>query len=253
MARLPRLVLPGHAHLVVQPTRPGAGAFAHEADRRALLDALREGLALHQVLLHAWALHPDELRLVLTPPQAQSLARLMQHLGRRFVAAHHSRHGGRGGLWSGRYRCAALQDGSPVLEAMAWVEGSHPARAAGMPDEGIPAGATADPLPAVDVLQACSASQRMGQTGNMPLNDPPAFWSLGNTPFDRETAWRRRLSAGLPSPAVRRLEQALRGGWVVGNAEFAAQAAATSGRAAAPRPRGRPRHSTHRLPGTPVA
>ena len=42
MARLPRLVLPGHAHLVVQRAQGARPVFADESDRRRYLDTLRE-------------------------------------------------------------------------------------------------------------------------------------------------------------------------------------------------------------------
>jgi len=216
MARLPRLVLPGHAHLVVQRTLPGLSAFVDDTDHQTWRAALQEGLQRHAVQLHAWSAQPAQVGLVLTPPDAGALAQLMQHLGRRCVAAYRRRHGGQGTVWDGRYRCAVLSPGAPVLDAMRWVEA---AAAAG---------------------GASSAPHHLGSRADRLLTDPPAYWALGNTPFEREHAWRRLLAAGLAPARSAQLEQALRGGWAVGDAGFAALAAA-AGRPAAPRPRGRPR------------
>jgi putative transposase len=217
MARLPRLVLPGQPHLVVQRALAGRPAFVDAQDRRAYADALREGLAAQAVRLHAYALTAAEVRLVLTPPDAAALARLMQHLGRRYVSAYNRRHGGQGTLWAGRFGCAALQAGEPCLDAMLWVDGTCE-----------DAGAT-------------SAARHVGSGADPLLTDPPAYWALGNTPFEREGAYRERLAAGLAPARADELRRAVVGGWVVGSADFAAQAAATAGRPAQPRPRGRPR------------
>ena len=60
MARLPRAVLPGQAHLVVQRALAGRPAFVDRIDRQTYLGALREALVVEQVQLHAYALAADE-------------------------------------------------------------------------------------------------------------------------------------------------------------------------------------------------
>ncbi len=216
MARLPRLVLPGQAHLVQQRALPGRTAFADAVDRQAALAALREGLASGGVQLHAYALTADELRLVLTPAEPAALSRLMQQLGRRFVSHWNRRHGGRGTLWDGRFRCAPLQAEAACLDALLWTDGAS------------------------DEPGSTSAGRHSGARADPWLSDPPAYWALGNTPFEREGAYRRCLLAGLPTERAQALRRALNGGWAVGDAEFLDWAAAQAGRPAAPRPRGRP-------------
>lgn len=72
----------------------------------------------------------------------------------------------------------------------------------------------------------------------------PETWALGNTPFDREAAYRALLLAGLPQAETDALRQAALGGWAAGSAAFVATVAQTAARPAAPRARGRPRRST---------
>jgi putative transposase len=189
--------------------------WADDTDLQTWQRALHEGLVLHGLQLHAWALTPTEARLLLTPADARGPARLVQHLGRRYVAAYRRRHGGHGTVWDGRFRCAVLEPGATVLEAMRWVE------------------AAAD--------GPSSAAHHLGQAADRRLTDPPAYWLLGNTPFEREGAWQQLLQAGLPAARAQRFEQALRGGWAVGSEAFVAQAAGLAHRPVAPRPRGRPR------------
>jgi putative transposase len=216
MARLPRLVLPGHAHLAILQAPEERAAFVDAIDRQAFLEALREAVANERVQLHAYALLPREARLLLTPPTPAALARLMQGVGRKYVSAYNRRHQRSGSLWGGRYRCAAVESGAPCLDALLWLDG-----------------ASAEP-------GVTSASHHVGDRRDAMLVDPPAYWALGNTPFEREAQYRSRLAQGLPEERVTALRQATRGGWVVGSPAFAAVASAETGRAARPRPRGRP-------------
>lgn len=219
MARLPRLVIPGCPHLVIQRTVDRRAVVADEVDRIRLLEVLRAGTVSERVQLHAWALAENELRMVATPADPQSLKRLMQTLGRRYVATHYNpRHGRSGSLWEGRFRACVVEPGEPLLEAMAWVE------LAGV------------------VSGAGSATHHSGHDPDSLICEPPAYWSLGNTPFEREAIWRDRLARGIPEHQAARIEHAARGGWAFGSAAFI-QSAAASGRPATPRAPGRPRRT----------
>lgn len=216
MARLPRLALPGHAHWIIQRGIGGRAAFEDDTDRLAYLAALREAAALEQVRLHAYALQPSAVHLLARPSTAAGLSRMMQAVGRRYVSAHHRRHGGSGTLWDGRFRCAVVEPGRTLIDVLCLIDVF---------------GAAAD-----QGSHAC----RMGGVVDALLSDPPEYWALGNTPFDRQGAWRQRISDGLPAQRATELLAAAGGGWVVGSAAFAALVGEASARPAAPRPRGRP-------------
>ncbi len=219
MARLPRLVIPGCPHLVIQRTVDRRAVVVDEVDQIRLLEVLRMGTVSEGVQLHAWALAEHELRMVATPADPQSLKRLMQTLGRRYVATHYNRrHGRSGSLWEGRFRACVVEPGEPLLEAMAWVE---------------LAGARSG---------TSSAAHHCGHEPDSLISEPPAYWKLGNTPFEREAIWRSRLGRGISERKATQIEHAARGGWAFGSAAFI-QTAATSGRPAAPRTPGRPRRA----------
>ncbi len=217
MARLARLSLPGHLHWLTQRGHGGCTVFSDDADRALYAGLLREAAAGEQVRLHALSLAGSEVQLLATPPQPQSLSRMMQALGRRYVSAHHRRHGGSGTLWDGRFRCAVVEPGTTLLDALCLID--NLALAHGAP----------------------WADARRGAGLQSLLVDPPDYWQLGNTPFERQAAWQRRLQVGLSDSRVQALVSAARGGWVVGSPGFAAQVAAQASRRAVPRPRGRPR------------
>jgi putative transposase len=220
MARLPRLALPGHAHWIVQRGTSGRPVFADDEDRRSFLTALREAAALEQVRIHAYALADNEVHLLARPATAQGLSRMMQALGRRYVSAHHRRHGGSGTLWDGRFRCAVVEPGSTLLEVLRLIDGLAPA-----PGQG-------------------TLAHRSGGVVDPLVVDPPEFWTLGNTPFDRQLAWGAAVGEGLAPARAEALLRAAQGGWVCGSPAFAALVAEATGRPAAPRPRGRPARST---------
>jgi len=220
VARLSRLSLAGHAHWLMQRGLNGQPVFHDDIDRDSYLAALREAAAAHQVRLLGFALADDAVHLVVNPGTAEGPSRLMQAVGRRYVSAHHRRHGGAGTLWDGRFRCAVVEHGAPLLAVLSLVDSLAPAPG------------------------HSSAGHRAGRTERrVPLTDPPELWTLGNTPFERESAWRRRLEEGLPAPQQRSLLDAVRGNWVVGSAAFAQALAETASRPTRPRPRGRPRRN----------
>lgn len=226
MGRLPRLGIAGWPHLVVQRVHDGQLLARDDQDRQAILEALKEASRQHGLSIHAYCLAPDHLHLLATPANADSLSLVMQALGRRYVAAYNRRHGRSGGLWSGRYRATVLEPAQYLLDAMVFVE-SHACRAAEV--DGVEGDAWS------------SVRHHLGMRTDPLVADHALFWGLGNTPFEREAAWRRRLESGLSATQLRTLAQAMRSGWALMPEPLAAKLALTAGRRLTPKPRGRPR------------
>lgn len=217
MARRARSAVGGVAHLVVLQAQAGRTVFHDEVDRAAFMHALQESMS--DVAVHGYGLGPDQVRLLLRPATPQALSRAMQALGRRFVAALHRRHGGTGSPWAGRFRAALIEPGDWTLWALRHVE------QASAPEGGF-----------------SSAAHRLGAPLSLAgrPTDPPELWSLGNTPFEREIAWRRLLEEPLPHAVLQRLEAGCRAGGAVGSPVFVAAMADTLGRPLTPGRRGRP-------------
>lgn len=238
MARLPRLVVAGQAHCVVQPGLAARPVFVDGTDRDHYVATLLAAAAAENCQVHAWALLDDEVRLVVTPATAPALARLVQAVGRRYVSAYHRRHGSSGTLWSGRFRSAVLEPGTAVLDALRWVDGAGMGSGVerGQAGEGSNEGATGTFNPG-----RTSAGQRGSALARLGLVDPPEVWALGNTPFEREAAYSALLAAGLPRSREQWLRKAVMGGWAAGSAPFAADLGAVLDRPTRPRNAGRPR------------
>ena len=234
MARLPRLYAPQIPQLVqAEFARPLAAVSdptpSAELDR--LLEWLQRDAREHKVAVHAWLLLNDRITLLATPPDAESLSRVIQSLGRRMATQ--MRHGR---VFAGRYRSALVEPGIWVLPAMVWLD-SLPVQ-----------------LHYVDKAESWPWSSAAAHTGTHPagpaglptgagalLSDHIDYWQDGNTPFAREANYRERMQRGVSAAQIRRIEQALFGQWALGEAAFLARLSTSATRRPTPAARGRPR------------
>lgn len=227
MARLPRLYAPGipqlvHARFLFPLSeRAASGTLVLDDLQKWLLD----GLARHGVMLHAWTLTDEGMLLLATPNDAQGLSRLVQMVGRNLATTLR-----RGPVFSGRYRSTLVEPGTWVIPAMIWLE-SWVAREKGASDS--------------EIWPWSSAGYHTGAfMGYSPaLSDHADFWSSGNTPFDRQAAYKYRFTEGLSSGQLQQIEQALHGQWALGSTGFVDQLCQVASRRPVQGRRGRPRKS----------
>ena len=229
MARLPRLVVAGQVHHLVQRGHSAMPVFVDDEDRRAYLAALHDALRGHAVELHAYALLDNQVQLLLRPPSAPALSRMMQALGRRYVAQFNRRHGRSGTIWEGRFRAGVVQAGAHTQQGLLLVDGLMARR-----------GLAVSPA----TSRWSSAPHRLGLCRDPLVTDPPEFWRLGNTPFEREAAYAALLAQGLGDALALRIEHAAASGWALGSPQFLAEIEQQLGRPARPRAKGRPPRRT---------
>lgn len=225
MARQARLVIPGALHHLLQRGNNRQFVFIDDDDRRAYLDALREATRLHNVRVHGYALMPNHVHLLLTPQTEDGLARAMQNLGRRYVAAFNRRHQRSGTLWEGRFRTALIEAPAYFALLLRYVE-QHPLR------DGLAERAADYPW--------SSAAHHLGLRRDTLLSEHPAFWALGNTPFEREALHRQALATPLAPLELQRIRHAVHGGWPLLTEAGLAALAPTVDRPLRPRSPGRP-------------
>ncbi|MFZ4552918.1 MAG: transposase [Aquabacterium sp.] len=228
MARLPRLGLAAWPHLVVQRVHDGQQLARDDTDRQALITAMREAARLHGVTVHAYGVGAEHFVLLLTPGAEDAISLFMQAIGRRYVAAYNARHARQGGLWASRYRATVLDPARFLLDAMVFVE-----------TDGLRSGR----VQRVEDDLWSSARHHLGLCTDALIGDHALFWALGNTPFERDLAWRRRLEEGISAKLCEDMAQAVHKGWALMAPEVAHGLEASAGRRLTPRPRGRPRKS----------
>jgi putative transposase len=229
MARLKRLVVPRIPHHVSQRVVAGGVAFVDPADHQAFVAALRSCCVEHEVAVLAYALLEQQVQLMLMPQRAESLGRMMQSLTRQYVGPFNRKHARSGALWQSRFSSAPVQSTTQLLNCVVYLE-QAPQRA------GFQGAAFEYPW-----SSAChhAGLRSEGWLAAMPADS--AYWKLGNTPFERDAAYRRLLELALPAVAIQKIEATVLKGWALGSGEFLAEIGASTGRRPAPAPRGRPR------------
>jgi putative transposase len=226
MARLARLSLAGVAHLIVQRGIDGREIFRDAQDYERMLGDLRELSLQHHLELHAYVLMPNHLHLLATPATVEGVSRAMQSLGRRYVRWFNQRWARSGTLWEGRFRCTVLDAERHLIDCTRYIE-TNPQRA------GIVAAAAEYPW--------SSLAHHLGLRVDPLVTEHAAMWALGNTPFERQAAYRRLCETPLGEAEMARIRNAARGGWALGDAAFLNSLTELTKRRLAPRPAGRPR------------
>jgi putative transposase len=225
MARLPRLAVSGLPHHVIQRGNNRQVIFGDAADCERFLGALRELKVAHGVAVHAYVLMPNHVHLLMTPSEGPSISRLMQALGRQYVRWFNRRHGRTGTLWEGRFRASVIESDRYLLVCSRYIE-MNPVRA----------GLVGDPAQ----YRWSSYAHHAGLRPDLLIDEHPLIWSLGNTPFERQAAYRRLFDSPPADEEVREIRAAIQGGWAVGSAKFGDLVEGRGGRRSKPKPPGRP-------------
>lgn len=231
MARKPRRIIAGHPFHVIVRGNNRQAIFVDEDDRRSFKSILRDACAAHGLTVHAFVLMTNHVHLLATPSSPESLARVMQAVGRQYVRRFNNRHGRTGTLWEGRYRASMIQGDRHLLACQRYVE-MNPVRA----------GMVASP----EQYGWSSHRHHLGLAHDPLVSPHSVYWALGNTPFDREAAY-RALFESLPMVADAELTNCLLLGHPFADPDFLEALEVRTGQDLAPRRVGRPR----KAPGRP--
>lgn len=207
MARLPRLTVPGLPHHLIQRGNNRTPIFADRADFEFMQRLLTEQAREAGVAVHAYVLMDDHFHLLATPTREDSLARMMQGVGRRYVRYYNQRHGRSGTLWEGRYRSAVLQADHWLLPCMAYLD-LNPVRA----------GRVEQP----QEWPWSSYRHYVGATTDKMVSPHSLIWTLGNTPFAREQGYAQRVEPGVTGLQQQALVDSALHGWALGDEAFLA-------------------------------
>jgi putative transposase len=225
MARLPRLVVPHQPHHIIQRGHDKQLIFRDSADHAAFLEWLKEGAKRFKVAIHAYVLMPDHIHVLATPVDADGLARMMQWVGRYYVPYYNQKYERGGTLWQGRYRATVLDAERYLLLCSRYIE-LNPVR------NGLVAGAADYPW--------SSYMHHIGAKSDPLITDHRLYWALGNTPFDREIAYKLLAEQSLGSQEVEAITQATLKGWALGADDFKSGLEKQVSRRVSPAKRGRP-------------
>jgi putative transposase len=237
MARLARLYVPGLPQLLVQRGNNRQQVFCDDTDRAQFILCLRDATREHHVALHAYVMLPDHFHLVATPADEAGMSKALQALGRRYVRWFNQRHARTGTLWEGRYRSTVMDPDRYLLAATRYVE-RNPVRA------GLCTDAAA--------YRWSSARHHLGLTTDPMITDHAAFWALGNTPFERQAAYKALLDVDAQDAELQSIRTAMNQGWLLASGDMASAWWPMANRRPVARKRGRPTRGEASIDVSPI-
>jgi putative transposase len=127
MARLARVVIPGHPHHVTQRGNGRARTFFDDADYALYRDLLAAHCRAAAVEVWAWCLMPNHVHLILVPSDPDGLRRALAPVHRHYAGIIQARRKRTGHFWQGRFGAVAM-DESHLAAALRYVS-LNPVRA----------------------------------------------------------------------------------------------------------------------------
>lgn len=225
MARLPRLIIPSQPHYVLQRGNNRQPVFLDAADYTAFLGWLRSAAKLYKVAIHAYVLMPDQLHLLTTPADESGLGQMMQWIGRYYVPYFNQKYDRTGTLWQGRYKTSLIDAENYLLVCSRYIESAP---------------VLAGLVPAASAYAWSSLAHHVGALADPLITEHGLYWALGNTPFDREAAYRALSEHALDRAYIDAIEHTVLKGWPLGSHEFKQALERKIKRQVLPAKRGRP-------------
>ena len=110
MARLARVVIPGHPHHVTQRGNGRARTFFGDDDYALYRDLLAANCKASGVEVWAWCLMPNHVHLILVPSDADGLRRALARVHRSYAGTIQARRKRTGHFWQGRFGSVAMDE-----------------------------------------------------------------------------------------------------------------------------------------------
>jgi putative transposase len=108
MARLARVVIPGHPHHVTQRGNGRARTFFGDGDYALYRDLIAENCRAAGVEVWAWCLMPNHVHLILVPSDPDGLRRALARVHRNYAGIIQARRKRSGHFWQGRFGAVAM-------------------------------------------------------------------------------------------------------------------------------------------------
>lgn len=232
MARLPRFFVKGQPLHAIQRGNNREVILGSPKDYVRFSEFLLDAAKRYSCSIHAYVLMTNHVHVLVTPEDVDSLSKLFQSVGRRYVQYFNFSHQRSGTLWEGRYRAAVIDAEQYLLTCMRYIE-LNPVRAH-LVDH-----------PANYPYSSYSANAQ-GKADAL-VTPHRVYRRLGETPAERQAAYRQLFKAHLSKTDLDAIRDTLHKGWALGSDRFRAKIEKLSGRRATPLPKGRPRREDNRV------
>lgn len=226
MARQARLFIPDCPILIELQGVGQMPVFKSREAYRMFRDRLPISASEEQVDIHAYCICPSQVALLISAAQATQPGRFIQNLNRHFSPGiKQIQNIQSASVWEPRFKSTVVQPGMRSLKASLYVELMA-----------MRLGQTPDPL----TYPWSSFGVHVGVLTEPWITDLPAYWALGNTPFERQIAYRQLAENSYSSAEQAELQGCLQKGWLWADASFAEAVGPLANRSVRPRSRGRP-------------
>lgn len=229
MARLPRYVIPGQPQHIIQRGNNKQTIFAADADYQFYRDALIEASVKHELSVHAYVWMTNHIHLLATPGSEDSISKVFQSVGRRYVQYFNFKYKRSGTLWEGRYRATVVDSERYLLTVMRYIE-LNPVRADMV--------ARPRDYPWSSYLH--NAGGETGVNGDW-LVAHREYQRLGRTARERQEAYRQLFRAAVPKHELTAIRDCTHKGWALGSARFTKKIEALTQRRSVSKGVGRPK------------
>ena len=229
MARLPRYTIPGQPQHLIQRGNNRQPIFAADDDYQVFRDSLVDAATQHDLAIHAYVWMTNHIHLLATPGAEDSISKVFQSVGRKYVQYFNFKYKRSGTLWEGRYRATVVDSERYLLTVMRYIE-LNPVRA----------DMVAHPR---DYRWSSYARNAGGETGKnvdwlMPHRE---YQRLGRTVQGRQEAYRQLFKAAVPKDDLKAIRDSTHKGWALGSERFARKIETLSQRRAVSKGVGRPK------------
>jgi putative transposase len=226
MARSPRLDVPGIPQHVIQRGNNRQVCFAADEDYTAYRHDLLDAATHCRCAIHAYVLMTNHVHLLVTGTEPGSVSRMMQRLGRRYVACFNARYRRTGTLWEGRFKASLVDTHRYLLTCYRYIE-LNPVRAA----------MVAHPRGYRWSSFHCNA---LGQAD--PLITPhPVYLAIDAMPDARRAAYRDLFKSAISEDDMAKIRAHIQQQKALGDSRFQAHIEALLARNVSLRPHGRPK------------
>lgn len=216
MSRMPRFFVNGCPLHLIQRGNNRQSMFNDAEDLAFYRTCMAFSAHKHSVEVHAYVLMSNHVHVLATPCSPVSVPKMMQSIGRVYVAYYNERHARTGTLWEGRYKASIVESARYFLTCMRYVE-QNPVRA----------GMVSHPAA---YAWSSHAANAFGAIDSV-ISHHPIYTDLGSCPGARQQAYRHLFADTVAETDLATIRDATHHGWALGGASFCAAIGARTRRA----------------------
>lgn len=235
MARLPRYVIPNQPQHIIQRGNNRQVIFAADADYQFFRDALLNAANKYGLQIHAYVWMTNHIHLLATPLFDNSISKVFQSVGRKYVHYFNYTYKRSGTLWEGRYRATIVDSEQYLLKLMRYIE-LNPVRAS----------MVGHPADYRWSSYSCNAEGKFGLNDNWLVPHDEYLW-LGQTSIERQNVYQQLFVTELDHSDLAQIRECTHKGWALGSQRFVEEIERLGSRQASSKGLGRPKKEINRV------